>query len=162
MLEKLNRFSRSLLRAKKALDTQQRKLVDQLKKCETVDEIQKLVRNKYINYFKTFFLNTLVDPIYDAVNFQEEKVDQTYFWILSKFNKYLSNRGIFTPPIETGLLFDFDSFYDVSEDSDQNITHDNQRKECVKEVKKYAYVFNEEEGVPILEGQVSLWKYERA
>ena len=159
--KKLQHYKSMLIRARKAFKIMTRSVKKEFEQsCTTVDDIRKVVARKYASFFKDRLLEPIIISVYDGVKMKQGSI--TYQWLANKIREFLTQFGVITLNIDVGDKFDFDGPYDITDDSCNNITNNEIQNECVKEIYHYAYAFQEDDNYwPIMNGLVSVWKYEK-
>lgn len=165
---KINTFATThLLQAKKAVKFRLKKLKGEAaNNCNTVDELRNLAGKHYADFVRQELLERIVYPLYDGL--QQNPNEAAYFcylWVLNEVNRFLADLGVMTVNISVGEHWDEDNpFYSPAAESasDEYTTTNADEKGLIREVLRYAYVFQENKGADnrqIAEGTIIVMVY---
>ena len=130
--------------------------------CNSVDELRKKTGNIYAKFIKDDILAQIMYPSYEGLRHNPNET--VYFSVVKEINQFLANLGVMTVQIDEGDIWQDDSPYNVSEESnaDEYKTADERQKDTVRAVLRYAYAFQESKGDDnpvIAEGEVIVMVY---
>lgn len=156
--QRLEMFFRLIEKFNKVLVARSKKI--NLDDFNTIGELQDQVYKFLEQMIKEYFIERIIDSIYAAINAQNISLNEieTYKLILKYCNKFLANLGIYTIKINEGDLNNFDLVLPTM-DSSENITNEYKLKDCIKNVQRYPYFFEDERIV--VEGLASIWRFEQ-
>lgn len=158
MIKKIQHFISLILKVRKPLRIKNMNLSKEIEECNDIDDMQYKIAAQYASFLRERFFEPVVEPIYEGM---KEKPQDTYRWMIKTINNFIASLGIKTVVLQAGDKIDIEK-YEPTEESANNITHDEALKEIVKEVVCYAYVFKgEEEDFPIMPGKALVWAYRK-
>ena len=164
--DKLSKFKTEVDRSLKPLESRHKKLLDNCKKCNDTNSIIENVVQTYKKFFEEKIFKAIVFPLYDG--YRNDNDSSSYEWLITKINKILANLGIYTLKITVGERIEInnnvDFSYELTEPKEDNsdLSNDIAKKDTVKNVLRYAYVFNDDnENYSIVtDGLLELWRFE--
>ena len=120
------------------------KLASDVKKCNSVNDLQDIASRRYREFFEKEFLERIIVPLYEGL--RQNPKETAYLWILQEVNNFLADLGVMTVDISIGDFYDEKKPYEPSEESRSAITTDAADKDKIREVLRYAYAFQEDKG----------------
>ena len=164
LADKINTFATSVLvQARKAIRFGLKKaLLTNSKNCNTVAELQTAAGRCYGDFLKKEIFERIMVPLYEGL--KQTPKENAYLYVLGELNNFLADLGIMTVDISVGEIYDENLPYIPAEESNspQYITTNEAEKGIVREILRYAYVFQEEKGeenCQIMEGEVIVMIY---
>lgn len=163
---KINTFATMhLVQAKKAVKFRLKKLKGEAaNNCNTVDELRNLAGKHYADFVRQELLERIVYPLYDGL--QHNPNEAAYLGVLDKVNRFLADLGVMTVNISVGEHWDENNpFYSPAPEesaSDEYATTNADEKDLIRDILRYAYVFQEDKGADnrqIAEGTIIVMVY---
>lgn len=162
---KINTFATShLVKAKRAVKFRLKKLKGEAaNNCNTVDELRNLAGKYYADFVRQELLERIVYPLYDGL--QQNPNEDAYLCVLIEVNRCLADLGVMTVNVSVGEHWDENNpFYSPAAESasDEYTTTNADEKGLIREVLRYAYVFQENKGADnrqIAEGTIIVMVY---
>lgn len=130
--------------------------------CNDVDEMIEKAGKLYAKFIKDDILEQIMYPSYEGLRHNPNET--VYFSVVKEINQFLANLGVMTIQIDEGDVWQDDSQYNTSEESkaDEYKTNDENQKDIVRAVLRYAYAFQENKGednLQIADGEVIVMVY---
>ena len=162
LANKINMIASSnLTRAKQAIKFGLKKNLNaDAQKCNSVAELREAAGRRYEDFLKQNFMERIMVPLYEGL--RQTPKEPAYLWVLNEANNFLADLGVVTVNISVGELYDENSPYVPSEESQSEkfATTDAQEKDTVREILRYAYAFQEDNGARIImDGEVIVMVY---
>ena len=146
---KISTFATSNLnQAKKAVKFGLKKgLISDAKECNSMEDLFDAAGKRYANFVRQELLERILIPLYEGL--QAEPGEGAYLFTLKQMNELLSGLGVYTVPIGVGEVYDDNSPYTPSDESQEaKYQTDNiEDKDKVYAILSYAYAFQEDKGV---------------
>ena len=148
--KKITLINVQISRAKGALSSRGKKLVNDCREKNSVEEQRREAANVFGKVLKERFLEGAMDPIYT-----ERK--NVYDFVLQEMNKFLAKWGVQTLPLKVGNLMNYELPCDIIPGSEVGTAEQHDR---IREIHRLPYVWCEdrEDKLPIWNGQVSVWR----
>ena len=162
---KINTFATlNLVQAKKAVKFRLKKLKGEAaNNCNTVDELRNLAGKHYAALVRQELLERIVYPLYDGL--QQNPNEDAYLCVLIEVNRCLADLGVMTVNVSVGEHWDENNpFYSPAAESasDEYATTNADEKDLIRDILRYAYVFQEDKGADnrqIAEGTIIVMTY---
>lgn len=163
--DKLSTFKIEVDKSLNPLVSKHKKLVDSCKKCNDINSIRENVVQSYRDFLEKKIFKAIVFPLYDGYRNDD---DSLYVWLITKINKILKDLGIYTLKITIGERIEINNDVDVPycftepKEDNSDLSNEIAKKQTVKNVLRYAYVFNDDnENYSIVtDGLLELWRFE--
>ena len=159
--DKINTFAtQNLTQAGNALKfTVKKEIKKESESCNNIDKLREVARRIYGEFLKKEFLDRIIVSLYEGL--KDTPNEDAYIYVLGEANNFLSELGVMTAAISVGDIWDEKTEYDIS-DEKKYFTSNVQEKDTVREILRYAYVFQENKGsdnYSIMNGEVIVMIY---
>lgn len=134
----------------------------------SIEEVREAVGKRYSSFLKREIFDRIIEPLYEGIKKSVQEADtegeEAYRAVLRELNSFFSGLGVTTITVAVGEKMPPDVPYGFSEESTsaKYTTTDLSEKDIVREIRRYAYVFQEEKGSEnrvVVDGEVIVAVY---
>lgn len=148
--KKITLINTHVSRAKGALSSRGKKLVNDCREKNSVEEQRREAASVISKVFKERLLEGAMDPIY-------EERKNVYGFVLRKLNEFLASWGAQTLSLNAGEPMNYDLPCDLLPGSEAGTA---EQHDTIREIHRLPYVWNDglEDKLPLWNGLVSVWR----
>lgn len=134
-----------------------------VQRCTDVEELREESGRLYAKFIKEHILEQIIVPSYEGLRHNPN--EEVYRIVVKEMNQFLAKLGVMTIQIDEGEIWKDNSPYKPAAEtnSDEYKTTNEQEKDIIKAVLRYAYAFQENKGednLLISDGEVIVMVYQ--
>lgn len=159
VIDVFHSLERMIFRAIKQIESSSVKLKKNIESADTLEEQQAFFFEFLMKSIESNLITPVVSSVLHGIEYGHSydiKISYIQF-IDDILNPLYLNLGIKTKNIELNQPFDFDLYLPLPIEDNSNETDKIELKECLKEVRQYAYLFDNEHVIAV--GQAIAWRY---